>query len=193
MATLADANASAGAIAQRPPKMYIRDLNTLEQIAVQFNPAKLDESLAVEWAHLKPPGLSHEKLHYDHTGNHKISLELIYDSILDGDTKPLSEMRKFLLSLCYARKGAQSVREGEAPRLLFFWPALMSLTCVIKDVKFSHTRFNNIGHPTYCVITLAIEEIRDARLFSEDVRQIGTQRTSTAQTETDPFAANGGT
>lgn len=191
--TIVDTNALAGAVHQRPPKMYLRDLNTLERISAQFNPSQLEETLSVEWARLKPPGLSHEKLHYDHTANLKIKFDLIFDAMEAGDTTPMSEARKFLQSVCYAQKGAQNVAEGEPARVLFFWPNLMSLTCVISGgLSFKHTRFNRIGQPTYTTVSVSIEEIRDARLFAADVRQNGTQRTSTEVFD-DAFARNGGT
>ena len=192
MATASPTASNAGAVSQRPPKMYIRDLTTLEKVEAQFNPTTLDETITVEWARLKSPGLSHEKLHYDHTTNHKVKFDLIFDSLEAGEVTSLDEARKFLLSVCYAAKGAQSVREGEAPRVLFFWPNFMSLTCVVSSLNFKHTRFNVIGQPTYTTISVMIEEIRDARLFSEDVRQNGTQRTSTEVFD-DAFARNGGT
>ncbi len=180
MATLAEANANATAAGQKPSRMTIRDLNTSEIQEVQFNPTDLEEAISVEWARLKVPGLSHEVLQYDHTGNLKIGpIALVFDALGEGwSVARLDDMRRFLHSLCYSKKGAQSVREGEATRVLLFWPNFMSLTCVLTSLKIKHARFNLIAQPTYFTATVALEEIRDVRLFSEDVRTSGTVRSA---------------
>lgn len=178
MTTLEETNVAVAG--QKPLRMSIRDLNTAEVREVQFNPTTLEEAISVEWARLKPPGLSHEVLQYDHTGNHKIGpIELVFDALGPGGSVDiLDEWRKFLLSVCYSKKGAQSVREGEATRVLLFWPNFMSMTCVLTSLKIKHQRFNLEARPTYYTATVAIEEIRDVRLFSEDVRTAGTIRAS---------------
>lgn len=180
MATLSEADSLLSAALQAPPKMYLQDLKTLETVEMQFNPEKLEETIAVEWARLKPLGLSHEVLQYDHTGNHKVAFELIFDALAAGGTDRMNVARRFLLSLCYSKKGAQTVSDGEATRVLFVWPGFMSLTSVITSLKFTHTRFNVAAAPTLSACSVALEEIRDVRLFSEDVREMGTQRTPLA-------------
>lgn len=185
MATLAEVNAQFDALQQRSPKMYLQDLKTLEIMEAQFNPAKLDEVIAIAWNDLVIPGLSHARKQYSHTKNHAISFELIFDSLAAGNVIDLDDARKFLISICYSKKGAQNVQDGEATRVLFVWPNLFSLTCVVTNLKMSHTAFNLQGRPIYTTATLALEEIRDARLFSEDVRNDGTQRTSAADQQAD--------
>lgn len=185
MPTLADVNAQIDALQQRAPRMYLQDLKTLEIMEAQFNPAKLDEVIAVAWNDLVIPGLSHARKQYSHTKNHAITFELIFDSLAAGNVVDLDDARKFLISICYSKKGAQNVQDGEATRVLFVWPNLFSLTCVVTNLKMSHTAFNLQGRPIYMTATIAIEEIRDARLFSEDVRNDGTQRTSAADQQAD--------
>ena len=178
MATNADASAATSALPVRAPRMYFQDLKTLEIMEAQFNPAKLEEVLAVDWNRLVSPGNSHRRLQYNYTDNHKVTLELIFDALQAGDTKQLVDGRKFLLSLAYAKRGAQSVREGEATRFLFVWPEMFSMTCVIASASLSHTSFNRAGVTTYMTVKLTLEEIRDTRLYSEDVRNDGTRRSS---------------
>ncbi len=185
MPTLADVNGQLDALQQRAPRMYLQDLKTLEIMEAQFNPAKLDEVIAVAWNDLVIPGLSHARKQYSHTKNHAITFELIFDSLAAGNVIDLDDARKFLISICYSKKGAQNVQDGEASRVLFVWPNLFSLTCVVTNLKISHTAFNLQARPIYMTATIAIEEIRDARLFSEDVRNDGTQRTSAADQQAD--------
>ncbi len=171
---------TAAALQQRAPRMYIQDLKTLEVLTAQFNPAKLDEVLAVDWTRLVVPGLSHRRHQYNYTDNHKFTFELIFNALEAGNVTDMAEARKFLLSICYSKRGAQNVNEGEASRVLFVWPNLCSMTCIVTNVKISHTSFNLNGEPTFYTASLSIEEIRDTRLFSEDVRNDGTQRSSAA-------------
>lgn len=173
-----------GSLQQRAPQMFIQDLKTLETLTAQFNPANLAETVSPVWNDLVVPGLSHAVKQYSHTKNHAITFELIWDSLAAGNVIDLDDARKFLLSLCYSKKGAQNVIDGEASRVLFVWPQLFSLTCVIVGLDIKHTAFNIQARPTYMTATIKIEEIRDARLFSEDVRNEGTQRVSSADQQT---------
>jgi hypothetical protein len=177
-ATIEDTQTAFDALQRRAPRMYLQDLQTLEILEAQFNPSKLNEVLAVDWNRLVSPGNSHRRMQYNYTDNHKITFELIFDALQAGNTASMADARKFLFSVCYAKKGSQSIREGEATRVLFVWPALFTMTCVVTNVSIEHTAFNLAGQPSFSTAKLAIEEIRDVRLFSEDVRQNGTQRTS---------------
>ncbi len=184
--TVQDAQALFGALQQRAPRMYIQDLQTLEILEAQFNPAKVSEVLAVDWNRLVSPGNSHRRLQYNYTDNHKVSFELIFDALQAGETDTMIDARMFLLSVCYPKKGAQSIREGQATRLLLVWPNLFTFTCVLTSISIEHTAFNLAGQPSYFTAKLAFEEIRDSRLSSEEVRASGTQRTSAAsQANTD--------
>lgn len=183
--TVEQANAQLDAFQQHAPRMFFQDLQTLEVLTAQFNPAKVDETLVVDWVRLTVPGLSHQRHQYNYTKNHAISLELIFDAQQAGNTVDMREARKFLLSVCYSKRGAQTVRDGEATRVLFVWPELFSLTCVLTNLKISHTAFNLLGAPIYFTASISIEEVRDTRLFSEDVRNDGTQRVSSADQQAD--------
>ncbi len=179
MATLLEADANLAALQQRPRRMSITDLKTVETVEAQFNPSEFEETLRVNWARLHPPGLSHERLQYDHTENHKVTFELIFDAMqadgISGVDRNL-DARAFLLSLCYAKRGARTVNDGEATRVLFMWPGFISLTAVIAELKFKHSRFNLAGQPSFFKVAVSLEEIRDTRLTSEEVRQVGTNR-----------------
>jgi len=187
MPTLFEVNDAMAAMQQRAPKMFIRDLKTLERLEAQFNPDHLEETLNVEWVRLAIPGLSHRRKQYNYTDDHKISFELIFDALLadvdGGGMQSIEDARRFLLSLCYAKRGAQRVQDGQATRVLFVWPKFMSLTCVITSLKFKHARFNVEGRPSYFTVSVSVEEIRDARLDSEAVRNDGTLRSSASANE----------
>ena len=67
--------------------------------------------------------------------------------------------------------------------MLFIWPRFISLTCVITALSFKYSRFRLDGTPVQFTAKVAFEEIRDVRLYSEDVLRDGTQRSGAAQEE----------
>jgi hypothetical protein len=171
--------------AQTPARMSIANVSSGESIEAQFNPAELEEALEVNWARQTVPGLSHQPLQFVNTGNLKFTLELLFEA-----QNPASDVdrnlraRRFLHSLCYPRRGAADVVGGGPPRVLFVWPTFVSLTCMIASLSFKYSRFNLAGTPIHFTARIALEEIRDVRLLSEDVLANGTQRSG---------AGNGGT
>lgn len=170
-------------LTSKPPKMFIQDLKTLEILEAQYNPTSLERIITVDYARITVPGLSHRVMHYNYTDNSKVQIELVYDAMTAGCTVPgLLHAAKFVESICYTKKGAQSVAGGQPSRVLFKWPGVLSLTCVIGgSLKIKFERFNKLSQPTYLRLTIPLEEIRDARLFSEDVLESGGERSVVAQ------------
>jgi len=162
---------------QRPARMSIANVSSGESIEAQFNPTELDEALEVNWARQTVPGLSHQPLQFVNTGNLKFTFELQFEAQrATADVDRNLQARRFLQSLCYPRRGAANVIGGGPPRVLFVWPTFVSLTCVIASLSFKYSRFNLAGTPIQFSAKLALEEIRDVRLLSEEVLANGTQR-----------------
>jgi Contractile injection system tube protein len=165
--------------------MSIANVSSGESIEAQFNPTELEEVLEVNWARQTVPGLSHQPLQFVNTGNLKFTLELQFEAQdPTTDIDQILRSRRFLQSLCYPRRGAADVVGGGPPRVLFVWPTFVSLTCVIASLSFKYSRFNLAGTPIQFTAKIALEEIRDVRLLSEEVLANGTQRSG---------AGNGGT
>ncbi len=150
--------------------------NTLQ---AQFNPTELAETIAVNWNKLAVLGFSHMPQQYQNTDNHGFSFELTFHA-MDGSGRRLDDLvraRKFLLALCYASKNTRgSPATGAPPRVMFFWPNLVSLTCILKKLAFKHTMFNVQGSPVITAVKIDIEEIRDQRLYADEVLLRGTRR-----------------
>ena len=165
---------------QRPPRLTLANLATGDSIEAQFNPAGFEEAIEVNWARLKIPGLSHERLHFVHTGNLKLSLELTFDALDPATTlDTILQARRFLMSLCYPLAG-EDVASTSPPRVLVVWPATVSLTCVVGSLSFKYARFNIQSVPVQFTARIALEEIRDVRLTSDEVLADGSQRPSAA-------------
>lgn len=162
--------------AQAPARMSIADVSSGESIEAQFNPTEFEEAVEVNWARQTVPGLSHQPMQFVNTGNVKFTLELQFEAQDPSDIDQILRARRFLQSLCYPRRGAADVVGGGPPRALFVWPTFVSLTCVIASLSFKYSRFNLAGTPVHFTAKVALEEIRDVRLLSEEVLANGTQR-----------------
>jgi hypothetical protein len=190
---------------RRPARMYITNISSGETVHAQFNPTEFQEALEVNWARQTVPGLSHQPLQFVHTSNSKFTIDLYFNA-QDGTSESgtsqatgpdfvtklapigglaqrlnqIHDTRRFLQSLCYPRRGAATVFAGGPPRVLFVWPQVVSLQCILTGLSFRYTRFNIDGTPVEFTASVSLEEIRDVRLLSEEVRQNGTQRSGVA-------------
>lgn len=176
------------AATQRVSRMSIVDLVTGDECDIQYNPTKLEESMGPRWQRVQVPGLAHERLQYAGGTNNQFSMELEYNGAANlDDYRRMHAARRFLQSRCYARRGAVTMSQGAPSRLLFVWPSFVNIQCVIAEKpKFSYTRFNREGGPTAFTVSLTLEELREGRLYMEDVMALGTVRSSSdTHTEND--------
>lgn len=151
-----------------------------------FWPTGLTEQIVVAYSRQKIVGMSHTTLQYSNTENYTLrGLNFFFRGTTEEEVNLNLEARLFLMSLCYSREGAQSVREGAPPRVLFIWPTLIAMTTVITNLRIQHEKFNRFGTPTVFRALFDLEEIRDVRLTSEEVRILGTRRDGERQGESD--------
>lgn len=166
----------------KPARMSLTNLATATGIEAQFNPTELEESLAVNWNRLAVLGLSHKPKQYQQTDNHEFEFELAFRAWDDTGNRldDIALSRRFLLSLCYSSRASagSGVSGGAPPRVLFVWPKLVSLTATINKIRIKHSAFNKEGDPIHFAAKIELDEIRDARLYSEDVYLNGTIRSS---------------
>lgn len=163
-----------------PDRVIIGDLETGESLQALYNPAKVEATIEVNFTRLTIPGLSHQILQFIHTGNLAVSFTLGFDgnSQDDVDAADGQDMRNFLHSLTLQRKSASSVASGSPPRVLLYWPNLYQIVCQLVTMKEIHDFFDPTMAPVIFAVELKVEENRQTRLFSEDVRRSGTLRTS---------------
>lgn len=168
----------------RPPRVSLTNLRSGETVEMPFTPEELVETITVNWAKKAVLGMSHEILQYGHTSNYSLDgLDFFHRATTEDEAKAIHEGRKFLLSLAYAPEGANGLRDGSPPRILFFWPKLVSLTCVLSNIRITHTKFNVEGLTTVFRARFTIEEARNVRLTMEEVRAVGTQRSADGSSE----------
>jgi hypothetical protein len=164
--------------AVRAPRMVLVNMVTGEARTPQFNPAEFEEKLGATYADLQVPGLSHKVKHFINTENTAYSFELFYHC-LDGSgaagLKAILDDRKFLHALVHPWR-SDGIKRGGAPRTLFIWPKLISLTCIVKTLTFKYTMFNQEGSPVAYTAKVELEEIRDVFVGMDDILNLGTQR-----------------
>lgn len=166
---------------EAPAKMALVNLSTGERLEAQFNPERLEETLAASYARQKVPGLSHTVKQFINTEDLIETFQLVFSANGLGTAAQASllDARRFLMALCYPRLATSLVEGGGAPRALFVWPNFISISAVVTQLRFRYERMSKAGPPTIMVVDCTLEEIRDSLLVSEDVRDNGTERGGT--------------
>ena len=184
----------AQAAAGVPRRVSLTNLETGEGWFAMFNPTQFTETVSVNWNRQSVLGLSHQPLQYGFTGNHIFSLDLfnraggptsnllnpftedaVRDKTPTRNLQDIAAVKKFLLALAYPIQ-ATNVGGGGPPRVLVVWPNHLSLVCIVTGIQFASTRFNKQGHAVEYVATVGFEEIRDKRINSSQIRNLGTFR-----------------
>jgi hypothetical protein len=142
-----------------------------------LNPTQLSERVQVNWNRLQVPGLSHQVLQYQGTGNRQLSsvefyLDKLFAAEQPGDTDIL-EFRRFLSALTVPPRGTEGVPATAPPRVLVVWPNVLTVETVLTDLEFEYRRFGVDGRVLVYTATCGFEEILDSRIASEDLRQEG--------------------
>ena len=71
----------------RPPRCSLVNVTTAESIDCLFNPTQLTEKVQVNWNRLAVPGLSHQVLQYQSTGNRELSMFWTSAQCQNGETR----------------------------------------------------------------------------------------------------------
>ena len=159
----------------KPPRCFLVNVTTAESVDCLFNPTQLAEKVQVNWNRLQVPGLSHQVLQFQGTGNRQFSavefyLDKVFAAEQPGDTD-IMEFRRFLRSLTVPPEGTEGVPATAPPRVLFIWPGVLSVETVLTDVEFQYRQFGSDGAVLVYAATCTFEEILDARVTSEYLRQ----------------------
>lgn len=162
---------------QAPQRVYLVNTETTEELFAQYNPEGFEESIGSAWATLTIPGLSHEPMQFTNTRNWGTKLEFFFSAEgPGGSSKRLDEARKFFMQLMYPSGSAESIDLGGPPRALLFWPNVLAMEVIVKNLKIKHELFFRDLSMRQYRAELDIEEIRDTRILGSDVRRDGTIR-----------------
>lgn len=158
----------------RAPRCALVNLSTGESVDCLFNPTQLIERVQVNWNRLAVPGLSHQVLQYQGTGNRELSavefyLDRLFAQAQPGDVDVLA-FRRFLRALTVPAVGSELAYAAPA-RVLLLWPGVLSVEAVVTSVEFQYRQFGADGGVLVYTATVGFEEIRDVRLSAEDLRE----------------------
>lgn len=161
----------------RAPRCHLVNVTSGESLECLFNPTHLTERVDVNWTRLAVPGLSHEVLQFQNTGNRQLSevefyLDALFAAEQPGDVNIL-DFRAFLRALTVPPKGTQGVPATAPPRVLFIWPGVLTLECIVAGVEFAYRQLAADGGVLVYTATVDFEEVLDARVTSEEVRKAG--------------------
>ncbi|WP_428263675.1 peptidoglycan-binding protein [Haliangium sp.] len=164
-----------------PVRGLMCNLRTGESMPLLLNPTELREQVRVNYSRLQVPGLSHEVLQFQSTGNTSLPVEFYVDKFfartVSVEQDPdILDFKRFLQALTVPSGGAQDIAAGGPPRALFVWPGLVSVTCVVTSLEFRYELFGVGGEVLVYRAQATLEEIRDLRVTSEELRTLGSER-----------------
>jgi hypothetical protein len=71
----------------------------------------------------------------------------------------------------HTRQGAEGVPETAPPRVLFIWPEVVTVECVVASVEFTYKQLAVDGTVLVYAASVTFEEILDTRVTSEELRE----------------------
>jgi hypothetical protein len=151
------------------------NLDTGERKEALFNPEQLKEKVSVSWNRLTVPGLSHQVLQFQNTGNRVLSGLDFYLDRFFANSQPgspdIMDFRNFLLAFTAPSSPQTGALPVAPPRLLFVWPGVLTMQCVLNDVEFTYRQFSvNDGSVLIYTASVGLEQILDVRVTSEQLR-----------------------
>ena len=159
----------------RSPRCLLVNVNSGESMECLFNPTQISEKLQVNWNRLSVPGLSHQVLQFQSTGNRQLSGVEFYLDRFFASEQPghpdIMEFRAFIRSLTVPPEGTEGVVDTAPPRTLFIWPEVVTVETVVTDVEFQYRQIAVDGTVLVYAATVSFEEILDVRVTSQQLRE----------------------
>ncbi len=151
---------------QAAPRCTLFNSYTGEWMDCLFNPAQLAEKVQVNYSKLLVPGLSHQVLHYQSTGNRQIpGLEFYLDRHFarkQSESADIMKFRRFLLAM------TTPYETGSAPPVTqIIWPNVLSVDAVLTSVEFRYQKIGANGDVLIYTANCSFEEIQGISILSE--------------------------
>jgi hypothetical protein len=147
-------------LATRSPRVTLVNLDTQERMECLINPETLTEKLSVIYRRLSVPGVGHQMLQYDSTSNRIVpSLELVLDKRLGKQPASDPDIIRFRDFLRKIARPAQVDLPSAPPTVLFVWPKVLSMECVLSELEFRYQVFGADGDLLMYTATCTLEEV----------------------------------
>jgi hypothetical protein len=158
----------------RPPRCVLVNVASGESMECLFNPTQLTEKVSVNWNRLAVPGLSHQVMQYQSTGNRQVGgVEFYMDAYFAAEQPTdvdILEFRAFLRALTVPPLATEGVAATVPPRTLFIWPNVLTIETVVTDLEFQYRQFGIDSRVLVYTATCSFEEVLDVRVTSEERR-----------------------
>ena len=158
----------------RPPRCVLVNVDSGESMECLFNPAQLSEKWQVQWNRLVVPGLSHQPLQFQGTGNRQLTnLEFYLDRFFAAEQPSAPDILGFrdflgILTVPTNRDGPSA-----PPRTLLIWPGFITVEGVLTEVEFQYRQFALDGsvlvYTANCNLEVLSEPVRPAATTVEGV------------------------
>ncbi len=166
---------SLAAALARAPRCLLVNIATAESVECLFNPVQLVEKVAVNWNRLVVPGLSHQILQFQSTGNRQFAGVEFYVSRFYAMEQPsdvdILTFRAFLRALTVPSEESEGVSTTAPARVLFLWPNVLTMECVVSSVEFLYKQLAADGAVLVYTASVTFEEVLDTRITSEALRE----------------------
>jgi len=150
----------------RPPRCSIANVTTGEAIECLFNPTQLTEKVKINWNRLAIPGLSHQVLQYQSTGNRQVAgVEFYVDKFFAAKQPGNPDILRFR---AFLRTLSVPPAEMLAPsRALIIWPKVLTVETVLTELEFQYRQFGVDASVLVYTAVCGFEEILDLRVTAE--------------------------
>lgn len=172
----------------KPTRGHLRSLlplsGKIRAYAFPMNPTKFTEAIRVAWRKQQIYGGSHPNMHYVSTDAHQLPAVEFFVSKQHMETErgrsitysEFLEFKRFVQALTVPARGEGEATSGAPPRVLFEWPWVISMTCIVENLEVTYTKFNFSGAPINYTVKVSFSEIRDVRVFSDEIMEQGSMR-----------------
>jgi hypothetical protein len=159
----------------RSPRCVLTNVYSGESMECLFNPIQLSEKVQVNWNRLQIPGLSHQVLQFQSTGNRQLSgVEFYLDrffAVEQPGAPDILQFRSFIRALTVPPRRTEGVIQTAPPRVLIIWPQVITVETVVTDVEFQYRQLAVDGTVLVYTATVSFEEILDVRITSQALRE----------------------
>lgn len=144
-----------------PPHGGGTDPVLIEEVPLQFNPARLELVKEASWARHNSRSAPHASVP-EFTGSRPCTLAMTvtFDEPDPGRNSVDGRVAK-LLTFCVPTEGSLDAEQPSTPWVRFRWGGFESVSflAVLRTVKASYTRFSPQGNPLRAVCDLVLEEV----------------------------------
>lgn len=125
---------------------------------VQFNPTEYTLQKGAQIAEIAVPGLDSPILQFIRGQNEKLTLDLFFDTTLQGMDESAKDVRDLTNSI-YQLVKIQPATHAP-PRILFYWGDGLFFKAIVESVQQKFTLFNPLGIPLRATLSVSFREYK---------------------------------